>query len=445
MKYSASQDIHVGVVGLGKLGSAMAATFSAKGFTTVGVDRDISVVGKMSRGEAPFVEPQVADLLAVPNSGLHVSSKFSDLHRTQLSFLVVPTPSRGDGSFETEFLRDAAGSLGRVLTDMHHYHVVVVTSTVLPGDVRNEIIPALEKASGKKHGDDFGVCYSPEFIALGSVVRDLLHPDFLLIGEGSPQAGDVLEDFYERLLARQVPVQRLSIENAEIAKIAVNSFVTLKISFANMVADFCEVVDGGDVDAVTGAMGLDPRIGPKYFRGGMGFAGPCFPRDNEALASYGLRNALDVSLLRANDQFNRNRTNALIEKIAQNTPKGGAVSVLGIAYKPGTSVVDASPGLALLSGLQKRGFQVIGYDELVLAEAVQNVGCDASLTNSLHEALSGRDTVVVASPSEYFASIDLKDFIDLDKVVTVIDCWRSVGGWSSQRNIRYLALGKSHD
>lgn len=445
MKSSASQDIHVGVVGLGKLGSAMAATFAFKGFRTVGIDKDISVASRMLRREAPFVEPQVGDLLSHPNSDLHVSSEFSDLHQTQLSFLVVPTPSRTDGSFETEFLRVAAGSLGKVLRDMDHYHVVVVTSTVLPGDVRNVIIPELEEASGKKHGDDFGVCYSPEFIALGSVVRDLLNPDFLLIGEGSPQAGDVLEDFYGRLLASEVPVRRLSIENAEIAKIAVNSFVTLKISFANMVADFCEVVDGGDADEVTAAMGLDPRIGSKYLRGGTSYGGPCFPRDNGALASYGLRHGLDVSLLRANDRFNQNRTSSLIEKVRENTPIGGDVAILGVAYKPGTTVTDESPGISLLFGLKRMGFRVIGYDELVATQTLTHEADEVPITNDLQEALSGRNTVVIVSPSDYFASINPSDYFPPGTFITVIDCWRLVGAWSSASNVRHIALGKFND
>ena len=442
MKSSSSQDIHVGVVGLGKLGSAMAATFAARGFRTVGIDRDIAVARKMLRREAPFVEPQVGDFLTDPNSDLHVTSEFADLHQTQLSFLVVPTPSRADGSFETEFLKSAAESLGTVLRDMDHYHVVVVTSTVLPGDVRNDIIPVLEEASGKKCGDDFGVCYSPEFIALGSVVRDLLNPDFLLIGEGNQLAGDVLEDFYDRLLEKKVPVRRLSIENAEISKIAVNSFVTLKISFANMVADFCEVVGGGDVDAVTAAMGLDPRIGSKYLRGGTSYGGPCFPRDNEALASYGSRFGLDVSLLKANDLFNQNRTNSIIQKVLESTPTGGDVAVLGVAYKPGTSVTDESPGLTLLFGLKRMGFSVIGYDPLVTTQTLRHEADEIPITNDLQKALSGCSTVVISSPSDHFATINPADYFPPGAGVTVIDCWRLVGAWSSASNVRYRALGK---
>src|SRR6185437_6603583 len=152
-----------------------------------------------------------------------------------------------------------------------------------PGATGGPIRAALEDASGKRAGTDFGLCYSPEFIALGSVIRDFLNPDFYLVGEFDQRSGDALDEVNRKICVRDPVVHRMSIENAEIAKIALNSYVTMKISFANTLADLCERIPGGDVDVVTDAIGSDARIGRKYLTGGLGFAGPCFPRDNVAL------------------------------------------------------------------------------------------------------------------------------------------------------------------
>ena len=130
----------------------------------------------------------------------------------------------------------------------------MLTSTVLPGTTRQALLPVLERASGKRAGADFGLCYSPEFIALGSVIRDFLNPDFTLIGEIDARAGDMLEAYYAQVMANHAPARRMSLENAELAKISVNSFVTMKITFANMLASLCEAIPGADVDVVTQAL-----------------------------------------------------------------------------------------------------------------------------------------------------------------------------------------------
>src|SRR5207245_1039686 len=156
---------------------------------------------------------------------------------------------------------------GRALAQKADYHTVVLTSTVLPGASRYGLLPIHERSSGKRCGDDFGFCYSPEFVALGSVIRDFLHPDFLLIGEYDRRSGDELEAHYRDIVVNGAGAARMSVENAELAKISVNAYVTTKITFANMLAEICDRMPGGDVDVVSNAIGLDSRIGRKYLTG----------------------------------------------------------------------------------------------------------------------------------------------------------------------------------
>ena len=152
-------------------------------------------------------------------------------------------------------------SVGRGLAGRDAYHVVVVGSTVMPGSCEAELGPALERASGRRIGDDLGLCYSPEFIALGNVIRDMLEPDMVLIGESDSRAGDVQERLYRGVCENDPPFRRMSLVNAELTKIAVNTYVTMKISYANALADMCDRLPGADVDVVTDALGLDTRIG----------------------------------------------------------------------------------------------------------------------------------------------------------------------------------------
>ena len=149
----------------------------------------------------------------------------------------------------------------------------------------SEIREALERHTGRMVGADLGLCYSPLFVAIGSIVRDMLRPDMVLIGESDEKAGEVLEAIYGRCCNNRPVVRRMNFVNAELTKIAVNTFVTTKISYANMLADICERLAGADVDMVTQAMGSDTRIGSKCLRGAIGYGGPCFPRDNVAFAA----------------------------------------------------------------------------------------------------------------------------------------------------------------
>ena len=178
--------------------------------------------------------------------------------------------------------------IGEALRTKSGYHLVVVTSTVMPGSTGGELQKALEHASGRKVGPELGLCYNPEFIALGSVVRDMLHPDLILIGESDAKAGQMLAELYMRSTNNSPPIYRMNFVNAELSKISINTYVTTKISYANMLAELCDHLDGADAEVVAKTIGDDSRIGRKYLTGAIGYGGPCFPRDNRAFAALGI-------------------------------------------------------------------------------------------------------------------------------------------------------------
>ena len=243
----------------------------------------------------------------------------------------------------------------------------------MPGSCETELVPALERASGRRVGDSLGLCYSPEFIALGNVIRDMLEPDMVLIGESDGRAGDMLERLYAGVCENDPPFRRMSLVNAELTKIAVNTYVTMKISFANTLADLCERLPGADVDAVTDALGLDTRIGGKYLRGAIAFGGPCFPRDNKAFAELARELGTEAPLAEATDSVNEAQTQRLVRIVRSHVEDGESVGILGLAYKPDTGVVEESPGVALAAGLAEAGGHEINvYDPAATARATRD-------------------------------------------------------------------------
>ena len=437
--------MRISVIGLGKLGSPMAACFAARGFTTIGVDLNQAYVDAINEGRPPVFEPQLAEMIAEGRSCLTATTDIvRAVKETDATFIIVPTPSQEDGGFSLQYVLPVMEQIGGALRGSDRYHLVVLTSTVMPGSTGGPVRDAIEEASGKRAGVDFGLCYSPEFIALGSVIRDFLNPDFLLIGESDPQSGSMLADVYRRVVLNDPPVARLSFTNAELAKISVNTFVTTKIAFANMLARICERLPEASVDAVTSALGLDSRIGAKYLRGAISYGGPCFPRDNLALAA--LARSLDAPafVAEATDQANRDGIERLAELVVERLPAAGAAAVLGLSYKPNTDVIEESPGLHLVRALADRGIEVVAFDPAATPNARRALdGSGVLFTESAEDAIRAADVVVIATAWQDFAGIPPNVFKRDGDPRVVIDCWRILTAEQLEGVATYVALGQS--
>ena len=353
------------VVGLGKLGAPLAACLAAKGMRVYGVDTDPRKVEAIRQGQAPIFEPGLEELIRACDGRLTAGSDIEEAVRgSEITFVVVATPSEGDGGFSLRYVLPICKAIGRALRSKSEFHLVVLTSTVMPGMTGGPVRSKLEQASGKRVGRDFGLCYGPEFIALGSVIRDFLNPDFVLIGESETRSGAMLEAIYKDVCEKTPYVARMNFVNAEITKLAVNTFVTTKISFANMLARICEKVPEADVDVVTSALGLDTRIGAKYLKGAISYGGPCFPRDNHALTALARQLHAPADLAQATDRFNRSQLKWLADLVQQHTAEEGTAGILGLTYKPNTDVVEEAVGTLLAQELGERGVRVIVYDPI---------------------------------------------------------------------------------
>jgi UDPglucose 6-dehydrogenase len=395
----------------------------------------------LKTGRAPVDEPGLQELVSASRDRLSATTSVGEAANADVSILLVPTPSDERGAFSNEHLLAAAREVGRGLAERDGYHVVVVASTVMPGSCEAEIVPALEQFSGRSVGDTLGLCYSPEFIALGNVIRDLLEPDMVLIGQSDDRAGAVLEGLYREVCENDPPFRRMSLVNAELTKIAVNTYVTMKISYANTLAALCERLPGADVEVVTDALGLDTRIGPKYLRGAIAYGGPCFPRDNKAFGVLARDLGAEPRLAEATDAVNLEQAQRLARVVRSRLDAGDVVGILGLAYKPDTGVIDESPGIELARLLGETGHDVLVYDPVATDAALAALGDLVQGTASVEELLARTDVIVIATPWPEFAQLRL-DAIRRERRLVVIDCWRLLRPELYEDGVEIVWLGQ---
>lgn len=354
----------VAVIGLGKLGLPL-AVLQAQYRRVLGIDSNVELVKDLNRGISTLRENGVDPLLkaAVRSGNFTAHTTYDVVKDADISLVIVPTPSLADGSFTSAYVTEAVRMIGRAIKDGFRRHVVVICSTVMPGECDTSIRDALEEETDEALGGRLQLIYSPEFIALGSVLHDMQNPDMTIIGYQQNWA----RDLYEQILpegARAKPILGMTWVSAEIAKIALNAYVTQKISFANMVSELCDHYPGADAHLVTNALGHDERVGRKYILPGGPFGGPCFPRDNRAFIQTGEHVRIDMPMPRAVDEQNDHQIDRMLKKIQEYGRE--AVGILGVTYKPGAPVIEESYGMRLLDAIiANTDLQVRVYDTII--------------------------------------------------------------------------------
>jgi UDPglucose 6-dehydrogenase len=301
--------------------------------------------------------------------------------------------------------------------------------------------PVLEEAAGRRCGADLGLCYNPEFIALGSVVHDFLHPDLVLIGQSDPWAGAAVADVYRRTCADAPEIVPMSFASAELAKVGLNAFVTTKISFANMLVELCEELPGADADDVCRALGRDRRIGARALRGGLGYGGPCFPRDSVALAALARALGRPAAIPEAVDRVNHGVVERVLAHVTRAVPAGGRAAVLGIAYKAGTPIVECSHALAIARGLAAAGIAVIVHDGMAAVAARPALGEAVAWADTPAACVAEADVAVLASSDAGLAAALVAALRDRTRPLTVVDCWRLLDDGDLPPSVRRVALG----
>lgn len=429
----------IAVFGLGKLGSVISSLHASAGHQVTGVDLSRDIVDAINSGTAPFSETGLQELLEETKSNFEATTiAEAAVSASDASIVIVPTPSGPDGTFSNKYILEALLKIGTVVRNSDKRHTVIIASTVMPGSCSGEIRQALELASGKRVGEGIGLVYNPQFIALGSIVLNMRKPDLILIGESDSESGQIALDLALAIAENEPAVSRIGLTSAEVAKLAINTFVTTKISFANMLGEFCDALGDANVDHVTSAVGSDSRIGVKYLQGALGYGGPCFPRDNIALAASAAELGVDASIAIATDRVNDRQVLRIRTIVAKVTARGGSIALMGLAYKPYTPVCDQSQAIEIANSLIEEGYTVRAYDENVSADDLSSLSPGVRVHAEPAEEMYSSDVVIFTHPVGSFKKLDLSRFRDS----IVLDIWGSSNEIDFPANVTILRPGR---
>jgi len=351
----------VSVFGLGYVGCVSAACFAKEGHNVVGVDVSKAKVDMINAGTATILEVGIGELVAEMAAArrLRATTDVTEAVRAStISLICVGTPSRSNGSLDLQYIERVCTEIGTALKDIDRWHTVVIRSTVLPGTVDGTVIPALERASGKKFGVDFGACSNPEFLREGSSIKDFYAPPFTLIGAHDERSAAEVKALYAGINA---PVHIAAMGVAETVKYACNSFHAVKVTFANEIGGVCKAV-GVDSHEVMRIFCEDTKlnISPAYLRPGFAFGGSCLPKDVRALSYKARQLDVDTPMIAAALESNKK----LIDR-AYNTILGTGkrkVGILGMSFKAGTDDLRESPMVTLIEMLIGKGMDVAVFD-----------------------------------------------------------------------------------
>ena len=412
--------MRIAILGSGYVGLVTGVCFADKGYKVYSIDVDAEKVKTINSGKTPIFEPGLGELLKKnlenDNFKAFLSDDFySQKIQTDLSFICVPTPSKKDGSIDLKFIKNASEDLAKYIENLNQYHVVTVKSTVVPGTT-DKIVLSILKKSGKKLGEDFGLCMNPEFLKEGSAIEDFLKPDKIVIGSYDEKSASVLEKVYESW-SSDVPRIKTNLRTAEMIKYAQNAFLATKISFINEIANICQKI-GIDAKKVSYAIGLDKRINPNFLNFGVGFGGSCFPKDVEALISTSEKIGYEPKLLKSVIHVNEKQPLEALKMVGDLNDK--TISILGLAFKPDTDDIREAPSIRLIQELKKHNVIIQAYDP----QAVENMKAifpDITYTESPLGALKNSDICFVMTEWEEIKELKSKDFLNSMRTPVVID------------------------
>jgi len=355
--------MNIGVIGVGRLGICFALLLDRGGHRVIGSDIRTNYVAGLNDRRITTTEPGVAEMLPDCNIDFTTDTR-AVIQQSDIIYVMVATPSRADGSYDITAVERVVQDVAESAFDISG-KVLVIGCTTNPGDC--------QKIQDQLRDRGVHVLYNPEFIAQGSIIRDLEHADMVLIGGEDQEVMDRYKLVYDKIQSEKSPnVHTMSLTAAELVKIGTNCFLTTKISYANMVGEV--LVRSGleeDVDRALRAIGADSRIGNKYLRYGFGYGGPCLPRDNRAFAHYARKIGLDFPLGTIVDQFNRDHTAFLANYFISLNPDRKPFYMRSISYKPDTDIYEESQQLALCKQLLDQGYSMIIEPCVKMPESVR--------------------------------------------------------------------------
>jgi UDPglucose 6-dehydrogenase len=408
----------IAVVGTGYVGLVTGTCFAETGNQVICVDIDVRKVERLQKGDIPIYEPGLDVLFDrnVAEGRLQFTTNLVEgIQDAEVIFLALPTPPGEDGSADLKYILKVADDLGHILD---HYAVIIDKSTVPVGTAEK-----VHAAIAKNITVDFDVVSNPEFLREGVAVEDFMKPDRVVVGTTSEKAKKVMEKLYAPLVRQGNPVIFMDERSAEMTKYAANSFLAMKITFMNEIANLCEKV-GANVDDIRRGIGTDSRIGKRFLFAGIGYGGSCFPKDVQALAKTSEDYDYDFRILKSVMEVNDDQKKKLlpmVENYFNGDLKGKTIAVWGLAFKPYTDDIREAPALENIEALLEAGATVTAYDPEAMNNVKDILGDKITFCHTPYAALDDADALMIFTEWPQFRTPEFEKMAKLLKNKVVFD------------------------
>ena len=430
----------IAIIGLGFVGLSLCSVLASKGIRTIGIDSDIRKCSKIAEGIPTFFEPNLEKTLKKAlKRKLIVTNKLSTINDCDFIFVTVGTPQKKNGDIDLSMIKTVTGDIGKLLSKNKRKPIILIKSTVIPGTMKNVVLPILERNSKKKAGKDFGLISNPEFLQESKAIHDTIKPHVVVLGGYRTKFMKKTEKFFSRFNPN-VPIIITNHQTAEMIKYAHNTFLATKISFINQIANICQGIPDTNIDDVANTIGLDPRIGNPFLNAGPGYGGSCLPKDIKAIINLSSKLGVNPTLLTAVEKINKQQISNIVELVKQNIGKirGKKLTVLGVAFKPGTDDIRDSVGIELAKRLLKLGAKITIHDPKALENA-RKIFCDnTKYVKSVSSALKDCQCAIIMTQWKEYERINNKTIKHMAKKF-IIDSRRVLS--NKNLNAKYYAIG----
>lgn len=406
------------VIGTGYVGLVAGTCLAETGNDVICVDRDVNKLSQLKKGIIPIYEPGLEELIKsnVQQGRLTFSDDLDGaVKKSLVCFIAVGTPQSNDGSAD---LSNVYAVIENVAKAMNEYKIIVNKSTVPVGTAEKA-----EKIIKENTNFDFEVVSNPEFLKQGAAVDDFLKPDRVIIGSNSEKATEIMQNLYAPFVRTGNPIILMDVKSAEMTKYAANSFLAVKISYINEIANICEKV-GADIDMVRKGLASDIRIGSRFLFPGLGYGGSCFPKDVKAIIKTAKDFDCDYKVLQATDETNQKQRQLFVEKILSkfgNDLKDKTFAVWGLAFKPATNDMREAPSITIIESLLKYGAKISAFDPKAIDTAKVIFGNKINYAKNAYESLKNADALLLLTEWNEFRHPDFEKMKSLLKTPVIFD------------------------
>ena len=433
----------IAVIGLGFVGLTLSSVLASKGITTVGIDLDKEKCSKIEKGIPTFFEPELKKTLKKAlKKNLLITDKLSSINNCDFIFIAVGTPQKKNGEIDLSFIKTVVRSVGKIISENKNKPIILIKSTVVPGTMKNIILPLLENNSKKKAGRDFGLISNPEFLQESRAIQDTIKPHVVVLGGYKTKFMKKTEKFFSRFNPN-VPIIITNHQTAEMIKYANNSFLTTKISFINQIANICQAIPNTNIDDIAATIGLDPRIGNMFLNAGPGYGGSCLSKDMNALINFSDNVGINPTLLNAVEKINQEQIQniiSLMEKTLGNL-MNKQITILGTAFKPNTDDVRDSVSIALIKKLMKKKVKIVVYDPKAIKNTKNIFGEKIVYAKSVTDALDKSHCAIIMVYWKQFDSLNNNSIKYMNKKF-IIDCRRVLAKKVLDAEYHAIGLGQ---